>query len=227
MDLEASLSSSDVQTLNSLCRGRTTVLKVFRRLGCPFTRYDAQCLSREKAQLEAVGATLIGITFEDSPDLVGLWEGEMYHDAKREVYTFLRLRRLSVFQAIRCLASKETSNKSLTLLKLKGSLNKALKEKYGSNSKGDSSQLGGTFVIDTEGRVLYSHLQSTKADMPDLTDVYRTCQNEYLHRMLSYVSASLANNLEISKKKRIIDVPFEKSFFIYRLQAYARTPKLK
>ncbi|KAJ9058639.1 hypothetical protein DSO57_1010213 [Entomophthora muscae] len=109
----------------------------------------------------------------------------------------------------------------------RNNLNKALKEKYGSNSKGDSSQLGGTFVIDTEGRVLYSHLQSTKADMPDLTDVYRTCQNEYLHRMLCYVSASLANNLEISKKKRIIDVPFEKSFFIYRLQAYARTPKLK
>ncbi|KAJ9067382.1 hypothetical protein DSO57_1000291 [Entomophthora muscae] len=109
-------SDDSGRALNSLLGGRTTVLKVFGRLGCPFTRYDAHCLSQQKKKLSKVGATLIGVTFESGEDglgLKGLWDGEMYLDTKREVYRFFCLQRMFKLKALKCSACKETSKTTI------------------------------------------------------------------------------------------------------------------
>lgn len=113
INTQADMSSYSVQTLDSLCKGRTTVLKVFSRVGCPFTRCDAHRLSQLKKRLHALGATLVGITFEDDEEsnLKTLWDGDMYLDPERKVYRFFELQRLSKIKLVICLMQKEARKK--------------------------------------------------------------------------------------------------------------------
>lgn len=107
----------DEVELKSLYLKGTIVLKVFARFGCPCTRYDAYLLDREKEQLKAVGASLVGIGFDQEGieefSENKLWNGELFLDTDREVYRSLCLARCSKIQAIRNLLHKKTRKLSI------------------------------------------------------------------------------------------------------------------
>ncbi|KAJ9067381.1 hypothetical protein DSO57_1000290 [Entomophthora muscae] len=107
----------------------------------------------------------------------------------------------------------------------------SLKERFGGNDTGDTLQMGGTFVINTDARVLYSHLQENMADLTDVNEVFKVCHDEFMTRMLTMVSNPPKNTAHYkpTRRKSVVDIPLSGSFLIYRLPEYtcdtASSPK--
>lgn len=56
-EVHAPHQKGTLYSLDALCSGRTVVLRVFGRFGCPFTRHDAHQLSQHRQRFEALGAS--------------------------------------------------------------------------------------------------------------------------------------------------------------------------
>ncbi|KAJ9062622.1 hypothetical protein DSO57_1008916 [Entomophthora muscae] len=169
-------------SLEDICHGRTIVLRVFGRFGCPFTRLDAKRLSGQSEKLEALGASLVGVGFDkkgaEEFRASGFWKGEVYLDHDRSVYDFFQLPHASKLQTMKCLAKKPIR-----------ALYASLKHVYGGNFQGDIFQTGGTFVLNCKGRVLYACPQSNITVFSDLLQVLDICQKEFTHRTFKPIPA--------------------------------------
>lgn len=155
----------DSVLLSDAWRERPVVLKVLARLGCAMCRYEAQALSDLQPILEERGVGLVAVVFEDV-DLeqflkYGYWKWDIFVDPKRQVYRAAGLAKMSLGQTLKSLFSKRTTK---CLQQLEG-----LNIPY--NLRGDMRQLGGTFVIDTGGSILYQFRPSRMAMFPCSRDI--------------------------------------------------------
>lgn len=85
---------------------------------------------------------------------------------------------------------------------------------------GDAFQLGGTFVINATGQVLYARAQSSICDFSDLQGVLEACQREFLYRMFKYVSKPPATLPVRALAAKGLE-PRGDNFFVFKLSGYS------
>ncbi|KAJ9055082.1 hypothetical protein DSO57_1007837 [Entomophthora muscae] len=177
LEVHAPHQKGTVYSLDALCSGRTVVLKVFGRFGCPFTRRDAHLLSQQQQQLEGLGAHLVGIGFDEEGlaefSLQRFWHGEMFLDHDRCMYNFFQLKRTSKLKAIELLMNSKTR-----------SIYSAAKKEFGATRHGDELQTGGVFVINGKGRVIYACPQPNITLASNVEKILEVCRNESLRRII-------------------------------------------
>ncbi|KAJ9069684.1 hypothetical protein DSO57_1015957 [Entomophthora muscae] len=163
--LQVRTSAGETILLSDMWRKRPVVLKVLARLGCAMCRYEAQALSELQPILEERGVGLVAVVFEDV-DLeqflrCGYWKWDILIDPTRQVYRAAGLVKMGLGKTIKNLLSNQTS-KCVSQLEELGFL-------Y--NLRGDVRQLGGTFVVDPRGNLLYEFRPSRMAMFPCLRDI--------------------------------------------------------
>lgn len=112
LELQVPQQAGTACTLSELCAGRTTVLKVMRRFGCPLTRQEAREISRHAEELHKMGVSLVGVGF-DTPGaagfrLGGFWGGELFLDEGRGVYDYFGLGRMGKLSSLFYFLQRET-----------------------------------------------------------------------------------------------------------------------
>ncbi|KAI9297712.1 hypothetical protein K502DRAFT_282243, partial [Neoconidiobolus thromboides FSU 785] len=152
--------------MSDIWKGQTVIIKVLSRLGCCLCKQEAKMMSDMQPLFEEHDVRLIAIAFEDV-DLhsflsLGYWRWDIYLDPERKVYKAAGLTRITRLYQMSCMMSKYFM-KILLRLKLKGVPN---------NLTGDLRQLGGTFVIDPEGRMIYDFRPKKMAHFPSLREIY-------------------------------------------------------
>ncbi|KAJ9069682.1 hypothetical protein DSO57_1002924 [Entomophthora muscae] len=157
--------SGESVLLSDAWKERPVVLKVLARLGCAACQYEAQAMSALHPLLEEQGVGLVAVTFEDV-DLelflkCGYWKWDILIDPKRQVYQAAGLMKTGTNKSIKTLFSRRPSQ-CLELLEEKG---------FFYNSRRDICQLGGTFVIDTNGTFIYEFRPSEMAMLPSLREI--------------------------------------------------------
>ncbi|KAJ9062619.1 hypothetical protein DSO57_1008913 [Entomophthora muscae] len=166
-------------SLEELYAGRAVVLKVFGRLGCPFSKREADHISKHKGKMESYGVSLVGISFDAEGEehfmKAGHWNGEMYIDYNRQVYDLLHLARMSKLQALHWLLQKR---------------NRSVIKNFSSLLQSDLFQLGGTFVISAKGQILYASRQSSISEMSNVFEILQICRKEFLYHKYKVVSIS-------------------------------------
>ena len=154
-------------SLGSLWKTRPVVLLFLRRLGCAICRAYAKEMYSHIKQFDAIGVSVVALSFErfgegsDSDHSFakgGYWLGTIY-SIDKEVYTELFDR-------------KGLMNGFFGLM----DINKAVRDKVKAqgvtgNLKGDGFQLGGQFVVDTKGEVVFEHRQKKYGDDAELEDL--------------------------------------------------------
>ncbi|KAJ9067379.1 hypothetical protein DSO57_1000288 [Entomophthora muscae] len=180
--VQAPRQSGVSHSLENICHGRTVVLRVFGRFGCPFARLDAIRLSEQSENLEALGASLVGVGFDENGEREfrtnGFWKGEVYLDHNRSLYKFFQLPHASKLQTMKCLAKKPIR-----------ALYASLKHMYGGNFQGDIFQTGGTFVLNCKGQVIYSCPQADIVAFSNLLEILKACKKEFTRRTFDPVAA--------------------------------------
>ncbi|KAI9297714.1 hypothetical protein K502DRAFT_300423 [Neoconidiobolus thromboides FSU 785] len=152
--------------MSDIWKGQTVIIKVLSRLGCCLCKQEAKMMSDMQPLFEEHDVRLIAIAFEDV-DLhsflsLGYWRWDIYLDPERKVYKAAGLKRASRLHQLSCLLSKHFM-KLLSNLKSKGISN---------NFTGDLRQLGGTFVIDPDGKLIYDFRPNKMAHFPSLREIY-------------------------------------------------------
>jgi prostamide/prostaglandin F2alpha synthase len=97
-------------------------------------------------------------------------DGKIFIDENKETYKALKLPSKGFFSGYGML--------SPSLYKM---ANQASKQGISGNMKGDGFQLGGTFIVDVNGNVIYSHLQNGYADYPKEEDLIE-CVNNFMKK---------------------------------------------
>ncbi|KAJ9069686.1 hypothetical protein DSO57_1015959 [Entomophthora muscae] len=151
--------------LSDTWQRRPVVLKVLARLGCAMCRYEAKAMSELQPFLEERGVGLVAVAFEDV-DLeeflkCGYWKWDILVDPNRHVYQAAGLLKMTLGQTLMSLFSKQT-NRCLSRLSSLG---------FSYNLRGDMRQLGGTFVINPNGSLLYQFRPSRMAMFPCTRDI--------------------------------------------------------
>ncbi|KAI0223890.1 hypothetical protein L0F63_001803 [Massospora cicadina] len=152
--------------LSDLWRERPVVLKVLARLGCAMCKQEALTLREMKPYLDKHNVAIAAVAFEEL-DLKGFldggyWGWDILLDPERKVYTAAGLKHISKWQFLRdCL--------SPSLYKLLATL---LRRGLSNPVRGDPRQLGGTFVITTDGNFAYSFRASRLAMFPSAKEIY-------------------------------------------------------
>jgi len=132
-------------------------------------RKSAAKLASIKPQLDELGVQLVAIG-SGTPFMAKAfakefeYSGELYVDQKREVYMTLGTKRgIGGVIGMRALVEYK----------------KALSEGYTQGgTQGDGMQLGGTFILRSNGQVIWSHMEEFAGDHPDLDEVVAFCQRQ-------------------------------------------------
>ncbi|ELU07388.1 hypothetical protein CAPTEDRAFT_223254 [Capitella teleta] len=133
---------------------------------CVLCRFYAKQLGALKPQLDANEVRLVGVGLEE----LGLeefvegkfWSGELYLDAKKQIYKDMSYKRIGFFSAIGSVLCKK-GRSILALAKEQG---------ITGNLAGDGYQNGGTIVVSKGGdKVLLNYIQESPADHVDPKDV--------------------------------------------------------
>ncbi len=97
-------------------------------------------------------------------------DGKIYIDENKVTYKALKLPSKGFFSGYGML--------SPSVYKM---ANQASKQGISGNLKGDGLQLGGTYIVDINGNVIYSHLQNGYADHPKEEDLIE-CVKKFLNK---------------------------------------------
>ncbi|KAJ9067363.1 hypothetical protein DSO57_1000273 [Entomophthora muscae] len=155
-------------SLNSHFSEGITVLKLMRRFGCSLLRQDAQAFSDRGNELHRLGVSTIGVGFDvkGTQDFVkgGFWGFPLFLDPTRDIYRYFDVKRMSMLSGLGFL----WSNKNLA----------AAKKRFRGDQRGDTLQLGATFVIDYNGNIVYSFIQTDPTCFPDMDEIVAVCREE-------------------------------------------------
>lgn len=149
---------------------QTVILKVLRRFGCALCRYESRLLSELKLEFDELDVRLIAIGCEeigfDEFLYGGYWDWDLYIDEEHSVYTALGLNRVTVGAALKDTMSI-TTRIALAAAQAMGIQN---------DIKGDTQQLGGTFVIQKgTGQMLYEMRQNSASNFCSLKELFEAC----------------------------------------------------
>lgn len=92
-------------------------------------------------------------------------DGYIYIDENRETYKALDFTKKGIFSLFGMLDSK-----------LKTKANEASKRGIRGNYKGEGTQLGGTFIIDKSGEVIYAFQQKSYSDAPNIQEIIKNVE---------------------------------------------------
>ncbi|KAI9297729.1 hypothetical protein K502DRAFT_356061 [Neoconidiobolus thromboides FSU 785] len=153
--------------VKELWKERTVIVKVLRRLGCCLCRQEAKMLSEMQPLFEKHNVGLVAITHEDVDSSVfitsGYWNWDIYMDYERKVYKAAGLHKVSlsyIFYVLR----KRILKSLVGFLRDKGIPNTI--------QKGSIRQLGGTFVINPRGEIIYSFKAKKFGQFPSIKEIY-------------------------------------------------------
>lgn len=165
------MTTNGLVTLGDLWASQTIVLCLFRRWGCSICKMGAGNLSALKPYCDKKNVVLVGIGVEklgvEEWLLEGYFKGPIFIDEPHAAY--------------KAVSAKEVSWRNLwgifdgAISKL-GSL--AGKKGYKNNFKGNTNQLGGTYVLAPGGNCLYAHVQTSSDFEPDLKKIAEVLQLE-------------------------------------------------
>ncbi|KAI9297718.1 hypothetical protein K502DRAFT_281522, partial [Neoconidiobolus thromboides FSU 785] len=152
--------------LSDIWKKRPVILKVLARLGCTLCMHEAKLMSDLQPFFERQGIGLAAVVFEDV-DLksflsCGYWRWDIYIDPERNVYKAAGLTKVTRMYHMSCMV-----NKYIMKLMLNLNLNGMV-----INFKGDLRQLGGTFVINTNGEIVYDFRPKKFAMYPSMKEIY-------------------------------------------------------
>jgi prostamide/prostaglandin F2alpha synthase len=156
----------DKKALKELWQEKPVILLFLRRLGCPLCRSYAGQMDKLRPLIERKGGQVICMSFEflgegsDSDktfEKLGFWTGPLY-TIDKSVYSEL-------------FGRKGMFDNFYGLLDMKKEAVEKAKDTPG-NYKGDGFQLGGQFVVDTNGKVLFDHRQKLFGDDASFEDLY-------------------------------------------------------
>ena len=156
----------DKKALKELWQEKPVILLFLRRLGCPLCRTYAGQMDKLRPLIEKKGGQVVCLSFEflgegsDSDktfEKLGFWTGPLY-TIDKSVYAEL-------------FGRKGMFDNFYGLLDMKKEAVEKAKTTPG-NYKGDGFQLGGQFVVDTMGRVLFDHRQKLFGDDASFEDLY-------------------------------------------------------
>ena len=142
-----------------------TIITFLRRFGWPLCRLGAFELSEHVNSLNeqfpnilnAVAVGLATLDYEDFKKADYFSVGEVYIDEKKQTYDSLSFGKMTALSGYGMLnpmvyiESRRASNKGIT-----------------GNMQGDGIQLGGTFIVDKEGEIVFTHVQQSYTDHPTL-----------------------------------------------------------
>lgn len=163
---------SDKKALKELWAEKPCILIFLRRLGCPLCRTYANCMDTLRPLIEKKGGQVICLSFEffgegsdedRTFEKYGFWNGPLY-TIDKSVYAEL-------------FGRKGFLDNLYGLLDMNKDAVQKAKQTPG-NYKGDGFQLGGQFVINTNGDVLLDHRQKLFGDdatFEELYDSISTC----------------------------------------------------
>ncbi len=157
---------TDKKALKDLWSEKPTILLFLRRLGCMICRTYAAQMEQLRPLIEKKGGQVICMSFEffgegsdedRSFEKIGFWKGPIY-TIDKSVYAELFGRKgfMDGFFGLLDM-NKEAVAKS--------------KDTPG-NFKGDGFQLGGQFVVNTEGVVVFEHRQKLFGDDASFEELY-------------------------------------------------------
>lgn len=146
--------------LRELYGAKPIILVFLRRLGCQLCRVFAQDLEEIRSEVASLGGEIIAVSHEytgtgsdkdRSWEAGGYFKGRLLVDADKKVYKDV-LGRKGFFSGLFTMSKKRRAQ--------------VKERKVDGNFSGDGFQLGGVFVIDTDGSVLLSHVQEFFGDDP-------------------------------------------------------------
>ena len=160
----------DMVPIASLWETQTVVITLLRRFGCKLCRFGASELSKLKPELEARGVKMVAIGLDEASmeDFIqrGFWAGELYLDTERAVYKGLLLEKKGVLTGMMSLltgpvqaANRRAGVRSFPIFTRFNLLSVLHQQNTPGDFSGDGFQLGGTFVIEKGGNVLYEYRQ--------------------------------------------------------------------
>eukprot|EP00924_Labyrinthula_sp_SR-Ha-C_P006911 augustus_masked-scaffold_8-processed-gene-4.54-mRNA-1 protein AED:0.27 eAED:0.28 QI:0/-1/0/1/-1/1/1/0/339 len=161
---EYSLGNAPV---NSLWKDGITVVHFLRRFGDPLCRKIAEEISSLAPTLEKNGVQLVGVGLgEDSLDsfLKGdYWKGlDLYLDEEKQLYKELKL----------------GQGKFTDLLKFEIIKKKFKAKNVEQSNTGDKMQLGGTYVLNETGEVIFEFKQKTFGEKVDVEQLFEVLHIE-------------------------------------------------
>ncbi|KAJ9078968.1 hypothetical protein DSO57_1001182 [Entomophthora muscae] len=167
-DIKVQTVTGETMLLSDLWKERPVVLKVLARLGCAMCKQEALTLREMKPLLDKHNVAIAAVAFEDL-DLKnfltgGYWGWDILLDPERKVYEAAGLWRMTPMQFMRDIFSGRLF-KIMSVLLWRGIMNPV---------RGDPRQLGGTFVINTDGAIAYSFKASRLAMFPSAKEIYAT-----------------------------------------------------
>jgi len=167
--LEVETIDGDKVKVPSLWNKGPVVIYFIRRFGCIVCRHNATILSRCKAALDAKGVRFVAVAPERDgmEDFVAgnYFAGEVFADPNRACYKALKLKRASLLGIL----SK----------RVRQVIERASNSGIKGNMKGDFKQLGGLFVISSDGskghcRVLLEFRDAFFGDAVDASFMLKT-----------------------------------------------------
>ena len=149
---------NDKKALKELWAEKPCILIFLRRLGCPLCRTYANCMDKLRPLIEKKGGQVICMSFEffgegsdqdRTFEKLGFWTGPLY-TIDKSVYNEL-------------FGRKGLMDNFYGLLDMNKDAVEKAKNTPG-NYKGDGFQLGGQFVVDSNGKVIFEHRQKLFGD---------------------------------------------------------------
>eukprot|EP00924_Labyrinthula_sp_SR-Ha-C_P006931 snap_masked-scaffold_8-processed-gene-4.35-mRNA-1 protein AED:1.00 eAED:1.00 QI:0/-1/0/0/-1/1/1/0/202 len=151
--------------LENLWKEGITVVHLLRRFGCPLCRNLATEMSSLAPTLEKNGVKLVGVGLGvDALDSFlegGYWKGlDLYIDEDKKLYKEFKLGEGSYTdllkpQVIKRMFQARNVEQSRT---------------------GDKMQLGGTYILNKRGQVIYEFQQKTFGDKPNLEEMFKVLE---------------------------------------------------
>ena len=158
---------SDVN-LNELMRGKRTLLRVLRYIGCPTCRIDMHVLAQAYAQFEERNAQVIAVMQSDQKHLQDALSMEslpftIISDPEETIYHALDIPAASDKEAFR-----GGADQTAWAAKRKAADDAGYAH---GDSEGNEQQLPALFILDENGKACFAHYASELMDMPSVDEV--------------------------------------------------------
>lgn len=151
--------------LSSVWQKGDTIITFIRHFGCPACRAMLRELEANKAELERAGLQVVAIGM-GTPTRTKAFIEEMgisfpiFSDPRREAYEAYRLMKMNWREELRPSQFLKTTQNMI---------------KYGGGSSADQDvlQLGGTFIVNKQGKITYAHTNKAVSDDPNVAMLLR------------------------------------------------------